>query len=195
MHPGLRLSNCVNRAAVQLKLDPTFDEVDAGGSIFDAGYQYVEPQLPPLPAAAAPHVRRAHVLYIGGRMHLSAMRTYLAAFEEKKRLEQFGYQVPAVPHTVVEVPQRNGRLQARFGDAAQQAFAAQHPTLSPDESLRLQMLRCLNIIEKRGFKHTVKRAGRFVAGCTHSSVEKVLDHMMAHHTHDWQQFDQRPDLL
>ena len=194
VHPGLRLNNCVNRAAVQLMLDPSFEDVIAGGSIFDAGFQFVEPQLPPLPAPAPARERRAHVLYVGGRMSLSAMRAYLAAYETNRRQEQFGYQMPPVPHVVVEVPQRSGRLQARFGDAAQQAFAAQHPTLTPDESLRLQMLRCLNIIPKAGSKYTVKRGGRFFKGCTHGSVEKVLDYMMANHKNDWQEFDQRPDL-
>ena len=197
LHPGLRISNVVNRAAVQLKLDPSYQEVDADGSIFDDDYLFVEPALPPPPprAVAAP-ARRAHVLVIGDTFSLRAARAYIAQVEAKQKLEQFGYpDVPDVPHVAYDslrrtiVPPRPmTKLVALFGDASQAEFRAAHPEMSPINALRLQILATVKIAQ-RGPKFIVKRAGRQVKGCSAHSVEQLLDYLVTNHQQDWQAFD------
>jgi hypothetical protein len=197
MHVGLRMCNCINRAAVRNQIDPSYAEVDAGGSIFDAGFVAVEPQLPPLPLADTRPNARAFVLFIGGRMDNRATANYLAAKQRREHLRQFGYDLPPVPFTAndslgrkVQQQRPQQRLEALFGDEAQVAFANEHPLLNPHEALRMQMFAQLDIIPK-GNKFTIKKNGQFVKGSTASTVEKVLDIMMEQHRGDWQQFDQK----
>jgi hypothetical protein len=204
LHPGMRIRNCVNRSAVLLSLDPSVEEVDAGGSIFDASFKYVEPQLPPPPArvAAAPR-KRAFVLVVGDDFKVPAAQAYIKQITARQNLEQFGYEdVPEVPHIAVDHLRRTieparpaGRLIAMFGEASQQEFRAAHPEMSRGNALRLQILATINIVPRGRHKFVVKRKGQFVAGCSANSIELLLDYLVTNHPNDWNTFDKKPNLI
>jgi len=202
LHGGMNVCNCINRAATQLFLDPTRAQVDEGGSVHDADYVFVEPQVPPLPPrqqlAPAP---RPHVLVVGGQISLRAADSYIKQLDKAQMREKFGEpflqpEITAVDslRRTIQAPQPAQRLQTLFGEASQAEFRAAHPVLTDADALRIQMYAVLDIIPRGQFKFTVRRKGQFVKNCIANSIELLLDHMYINHRNDWQTFDKKKTL-